>query len=248
LPQKYLRLKHMALNFQPDVAIIEMRAGEVLELMPKPLGGLQTARPFFLVDGNEKLVENRTYQNQWNESKEAKRMRTTAWLRRNSSLWGVIGKGVQRVTTWRNQLAAGAPKKSKASESKVVQYGSLPIDPYLKRLAKALVLQAKSDCEKQNCKLAIMYMTALSSLRHDEEEKVLTQISEELGVPMLNLRRPIEIGYLAQTDDPLNWSHLAPRGHRIVADQLDTFVKANFPSLTVSQKVSAAQEQKPNAL
>ncbi len=250
LPQKYLRLNLLAFDFQPDLAILEMRTGEMLELMPKPLGNLVTARPFFLVDGNEKLVESRAYQYQWNQGKEAKRMRATAWLRKNSATWGVVGRSVQGVMAWRSQLGAKAPEPVDKNKTKVVNFTFAPIDPYLKRLTKALIAQAKADCAKHNCKLAIMYVTGLGTLKHDDEEKSLQAITAELGVPFLDLRKPIEAGYRVKTDEPLNWAHLAPRGHRLVADELNKFVHANFPSLSegVAQQVSGVKEQKQNAL
>lgn len=260
LPQKYLRLKDLALKFKPDLAIIELRTGETLELMPKPLGNLVTARPCFFVDGEEKLVENRTFQNQWNGGKEAKRLRALHWLRRHSSLYGMVGTTVQRIETWKASLGKSTTKKNpepkkteSAGKRKVVNFAFSPIDPYLKRLTKALILQAKQDCEKQNCKLALMYVTALGTLKHDQEEIFLTECAKEVGVPMLNLHKPIEDNYFSGSE-PLNWSHFAPRGHRLLADELLAFVKQNFPALVGSekqveiQKVSVQKEHSQNAL
>jgi len=253
LPQKYLRLKHLALGFQPDLAIIEMRCGESIELMPKPLTNLVSARPFFLVDGNEKLVESHVYMNQFNEGKQAKRMRATAWLRRNSSLWGVIGNSIQRL------MGAKEPAKSsadlaaaKSGGKKESTYKFVSIDPYLKRLTRALLMQAKEDCEKKNCRLAVMYLTGLHGLRFEEEEVFLEKVTAGLGIPFLNMQKPIEDNYYA-SKEPLAISHFAPRGHRLAADELSSFVRKNYPDLFPTATEGAAEmigakEQKNSAL
>ena len=249
LPQKYLRLKHLALDFNPDLVILEMRTCETLELMPKPLSNMISARPFFLVDANNNLVENHSYQLQWNQSKEAGRMRATSWLREHSSLWGVAGLCMQRLSTKPPAFSsAKIAKKDAAGKDEPVSFKFVPIDPYLKRLTRALILQAKQECQKQNCPMAIVYVTSLRGLRHDEEEAFLEQTAKDLGIPFLNLRKPVEQN-VHSSKEPLYLSHFAPRGHKMVADELMSFVKKAYPDLfSDAAKVSDAKEQTKHAL
>lgn len=254
LPQKYLRLKHLALDFKPDLVILEMRVGETLELMPKPLSNLISARPFFLIDGNDKLIESHAYQLQWNQGKEASRMRATAWLREHSSLWGVAGIGMQRLMTKPTAFSEMKVAKKEASQKIAaendapIDFKFVPIDPYLKRLTRALVLEAKQECAKQNCPMAIMYFTSMRGLKNPEEELFLEQTAREFDIPFLNMHKPIEKN-VHTAKEPLYLSHFAPRGHRLVADELLSFVKQNYPNLfSDSAKASDVKEQKKNAL
>lgn len=254
LPQKYLRLKHLALDFKPDLVIMEMRTGEMLELMPKPLSNLISARPFFLVDGNDKLIESHAYQLQWNGGKEASRMRATAWLREHSALWGVFGIGMQRLLTKPTAFSEMKLQEQEAAQKKAaenhapIDFKFVAIDPYLKRLTKALILQAKEECRKQNCPMAIMYFTGMRGLQNPEEEAFLEKTAKELGIPFLNMHKPVEQN-VHISKEPLYISHFAPRGHRMVADELMSFVKKTYPDLfSDAAKVSNAEERTKNAL
>lgn len=245
-PQKYLRLKHLALDFKPNLAIIEMRTGETLELLPKPLSNLISARPFFLVDGSDKLIESHVFQNQWNKGREASRVRSTSWLREHSSLWGVAGIGMQRLMK-KPTVFAEVKKDANAQLKEPINFKFVPIDPYLKRLTRSLILQAKKDCAAHNCELALIYITSLRGVRNLEEEVFLKQAAKELGVPFLNLREPIERN-VSSAKEPLYLSHLAPRGHKLVADELVPFVTKNYPEMFADTERVRKAKERSNAL
>lgn len=100
LGQVYIQVRDQAMRFQPDLVIVPVRVDTSQLLATNPEGGFLSARPNFFVDGDGQLIEDRTVQNIWLKSKDAKRMRTTAWLREHSRIWGVMGRCAEALAGW----------------------------------------------------------------------------------------------------------------------------------------------------
>lgn len=107
LGQMYLRLKNLALQFNPDMVILAVRGDTTFVLRPSPAIDLIGARPSFFLDGNNGLIVDYTVHKEWLRTKAGRRMQLTGWLREHSRIWGVFSVAVQQALAWSQGLTKG---------------------------------------------------------------------------------------------------------------------------------------------
>lgn len=118
LGQMYLRLKHLAFNFHPDMVLLPVRCDTTFVLRPTPAIGLTTARPYFYVDAKNHLLTDYTICNIWSKTSSAKRMKVTGWLREHSRIWGVVSVAVQQLLAWQQGIIRGTTSLGAAVTNK----------------------------------------------------------------------------------------------------------------------------------
>jgi hypothetical protein len=96
--QEYLRLKHFALQFKPDLVIFTLRTGAISFMQPALGRGLNGVSPFFYIAPDGKLAIDRTLQDKWLASPEGQRICHSGWLRYHSRIWAVASKCFGNIT------------------------------------------------------------------------------------------------------------------------------------------------------
>jgi hypothetical protein len=108
--QDYLRYQSLARKFAPDLVILGFRVEEISKLLPEPTTNIMSVRPVFFPGPDGKPVYDNSCVKSFFISKAGQRMRNTAWLRRNSRIWG--------VTSTIAQTLAAPPKSASTPPSK----------------------------------------------------------------------------------------------------------------------------------
>lgn len=252
--QTYLRLKEKVLAFDPDLVVLAARVDTSFHLAPKPDGGFLYARPSFFLGADKNLIEDRTVQELWSQTGEAKRMRATAWLRKHSHIWGVVSTGVETLLNFTNNLdkaLAGwgnevAPKppgfQSGSQESKdeprtdilprqTTWVGSSEQEQaatrYLWPIANALIKETNNECEAAGCRFMIVRLAGTDGRINEVETSLLKKTAGQIGAPFLDVTAPFHKALLAGRDEIFYATHLTPAGHRIMASELFRFLQKN---------------------
>jgi hypothetical protein len=237
IAQKYLRLKNFALDFEPDIAIMQCRLNETLYLGPS-LTGWQSAKPDFALDGQGRLIENRTQQVRWNKSAEARRMRDTDWLRRYSRIWGVISQQMQSLSVWQRQtgrywtgvikgkwLAAqpGGSATTQAAANAQVQTAM----KHLCQLAGVIFQESKEAAEKRGCKFVLVYFPKPPELERSIETEEFRQSALKNGIIYNDMNPQFEAFPVQMQKRLFKGFHLSNEGNQIVADKLFEFLNGS---------------------
>lgn len=192
LGQEYLRLKHFAMQFKPDLVIFTVRPNALLYMGPDLRNGFFSARPVFGVMPDGTLVEDHHFQNHWLESAEGKRVQSTAWLSTHSHLYALVGKSAYNLAEYKKGF--GQPKRHRKSIAGFERFkGDLEDDVQLKRtmntaldylgkVAHAIVREAKSICQKENAKFVLVYLPATVKYRYGLEEEIIESLCKQLQV------------------------------------------------------------------
>jgi hypothetical protein len=256
LGQMYVRLKHKILPFEPDVVILGVRVDAAIHLAPVPDGSfLYASRPTFSTDSNGNLIEDRTIQQSWLQSREGKRMKATEWLRENSRIWGTLGVGAEQFNAWWKEVRKGqahwgaeveekhtaftpANSSSKAGTTSasaasafeaLIALKKAQDDATTKRLwptADALIAAMNEECSARGCQLVLVRFCAAGNAKNEVETELLKQTAQRYQIPLFDTGPTFDEAFKTRTD-LFYQGHFTPVGHRIFADAFYDFLKAN---------------------
>jgi len=231
LAQKYIRLKTFALNFEPDLVIMQCRPNETLWLGPE-VSGWTSAKPNFSLGFDGQLLEDRTQQARWNQSADGRRMRDTFWLRRNSHIWGVFAQQMATVAAWQRK-AKRFLKKLRQGEifthpaATAVAADSTKGSPqyedavkHLSKLCKVLVVESKKVSEQRGAKFAVLYFPAMGDNGNNLERALLEKNSRETGINYLDLTSAFEAYPLERQKKLYCGFHFSNEGNQVAADKI----------------------------
>lgn len=251
LGQEYLRLKTLALRFQPDLVIIASRVGGLLWMGPDPKLGFFNARPVFGITHDGTLVEDHNIQNHWLKSGEAKRMQNTRWLRYHSRTWGIISKCASQLAVFKSfvqnqtkefalalknlnrentattaataEIPAGSSNLpvTKLPQSNVMNSALL----YLGSVADGILRESKRECDKAGCELILAYLPFMQENRDPLEVKLFAKAAQNNSLKFFDLNPSID---RLQKESKLPFyytAHYSVEGNKQIARQLFQFLK-----------------------
>lgn len=241
LGQEYLRLKNMAMKFEPDLVLFTVRPNALLYMGPDNKAGFYNARPVFGVMPDGSLVEDRNFQKYWLSSGDGRRMQNTRWLRYNSRLWGVIGKcsaslnDFKATTTRRLRQLVKNPFGKAAQAQPEVDTSQLLDAPvarnanlqkaqiYLGKVADRIVEEARQVSLKGNSKFVLAYLPATRKYRDAEESLIVAEMARRQGIPYIDFNKsfdPLE----QKNGKPLYLIvHPSKNGHQHMAETLYSY-------------------------
>lgn len=208
LGQMYLRLKHLALDFKPDLVILSMRIDQSPQLDPNPHGGMLFARPTFAAGPDGLLKQDNSIQEDWLNSPDGKRMQLISWLRRYSRVWGVISLSAQHL--------------SRSNKDDRWGYQERPVERQWP-VAHALIQACKDICNRQDCRFMILALPG-PGLQHNQQQlDLLSNSAGTLAVPFLNLTP--SFNEAKKNGKNLYYScHMNEDGHKLLAGELSKFI------------------------
>lgn len=192
LGQEYLRLKHFAMQFKPDLVIFTVRPNALLYMGPDLRNGFFSARPVFGVMPDGTLVEDHHFQKHWLQSAEGKRIQATAWLSTYSHLYALVGKSAYNLVEYKKTFGQNR-RASKARPAFEGSNNELEVDAQLKRtmntaldylgkVAAALVKESKTLCDKEGSKFLVVYLPSTQKYRYWLEEDIIESFCKKLNV------------------------------------------------------------------
>ncbi|MBA3993190.1 MAG: hypothetical protein C0469_06650 [Cyanobacteria bacterium DS2.3.42] len=237
IAQKYLRLKNLALDYEPDIAIMQCRETETLSLGPS-VNGWTSAKPDFALDGKGHLFENRFQQVRWHQSAEGRRMRDTFLLRRYSRIWGAIGQQMQSLSIWQRQTWRQWDRVLKGKWLVATPAGSQkpagPTDAQLETamkhfcaLACVFFDESKAAAEKRGCTFTYVLFPRPPQSQSTIETKVFRTHSLKSGIPYDDLNPTFESFPLQMRKKLFKGSHLSNEGNQVAADKLFEFLNGS---------------------
>ena len=238
LGQEYLRMKNLALSFQPDIVVFTVRPNALLYMGPDQKTGFYNSRPVFGIMPDGRLIEDRNFQKYWLSSGDGKRMQSTRWLRYNSRLWGVIGKCSATLNDFKTSISRNLktfvkhPLATFAPPAAVVVSQAVPAQPaprdpnlqkaqaYLGTVADAIIEKASNECKDANCKFVIAYMPATKKHRDAAEEAIIRETARKHSIDYFDFNQPFD-QLEAVVSKPLYIVvHPSKLGHERMADEL----------------------------
>jgi hypothetical protein len=192
LGQEYLRLKHKALQFKPDLVIFTARPNSLLFMGPTLKTGFLHSPPLFGVLPDGTLFEDHNKQKMWLASADGIRTKNCHWLRRNSRLWGLAGRCVLSIDEfydatvihlrklWSGEFSVEQTAKND-TEKKLSNNRNSKFRPemvFLGRVAEAVLKAAKNDCQKADCKFVLAYLPASEKYRDPAEREIFESIAQ----------------------------------------------------------------------
>lgn len=242
LGQEYLRLKHLAMSFHPDLVIFTVRPNALLYMGPDKKAGFHNSRPLFGVMPDGRLIEDRNFQKHWLTTGEGKRMQSTRWLRYNSRLWGVVGKCNASVSEFsasinrkmrafiKHPFASPVPAVAVASsvDGPVARNKSLQnAQVYLGTIADRVIEEANNLSKGENSKFILAYMPANKKYRDASEELIIKEIARKHSIAYCDLNQSFD--KLEKTTDKPFYVvvHPSKAGHEQLAEQLYIYLKTN---------------------
>lgn len=237
IAQKYLRLKNVALYFEPDVAIMQCRETETLSLGPS-LTGWRSAKPDFALDGQGHLFENRVQQVRWHQSAEGRRMRDTFLLRRYSRIWGVIAQQAQSLSVWQRQTSRYWNRVLEGKWLAAAPTGKYkppgPTDEQLQTamkhfcsLAGVFFDESKKAAETRGCKFAVVLFPRPPEEKSTIESEEFRQRSIKSEIFYNDLNPKFDAIPLQRRKKLFKGSHLSNAGNQVAADELFEFLNGS---------------------
>jgi hypothetical protein len=252
LGQEYLRMKHLAMKFQPDLVVFTVRPNALLFMGPDPKQRFFNARPLFSIGPDGSLFEDRSYQKYWLNSSEGKRFQATRWLRFHSRLWSVLGRSILQVeeyiqrTSWKWKHLARRFSVRQAvrlpSPNRIPSMGDLSVQEqnkvlidavdYLGEVASMLVAEAHAECSKHDCKFLLLRLPATKSKRLAHEDLAVRNIAENKRLNYLDLN-PIfdRMEEQSKTQSARNHfyfvDHYARQGNSCIANALQDYLRSH---------------------
>ncbi len=239
LGQEYLRLKHFALQFKPDLVLFTIRPNALLYMGPDQKKRFFDSRPVFglLPDGS--LYEDRNYQNFWLQSGEGKRTLRAAWLRANSRLYALVGKCAYCIDQfktnafwqWRHPFTAHHEQESVAGafeglgvdvRKRKTMSGALI---FLGKVAAAIIKQSKLECQNANSRIALVYLPATLKNRDAEEEAIVRKFPQQLNVDLIDLNPEFDNIEKTSKESPYVICHPSKFGHQMIAARLKSHLQ-----------------------
>ena len=239
LGQEYLRLKHFAMQFKPDLVLFTVRPNALLFMGPDSKKGFFESRPVFGLWGDGSLVEDRNYQKFWLQSAEGKRTLSTTWLSTHSRLYAIVGKCAyclakfKKTALWQWSHPFTAAKYEAPAGG---DFEGLGVDvrlrktmsgamTYLGKVAAAIVKQAKSECESANCRFAVVYLPATLKNRDPEEEVIVRKFPQQLNVDFIDLNPEFDRIEKTYKESPYVICHPSKFGHQMIAQSLQSHLQ-----------------------
>jgi hypothetical protein len=251
LGQEYLRLKQKALAFNPDLVVMAVRPDTIYQLALNPQGGFMYAsRPSFFAGANHTLIEDHTMSENWMKSSEAKRMKSTLWLREHSRIWGVVSQMARNLMLWQKhnlekpKLNFSTPAfsltketdtvkvtQAKAQEQLAAAQACAKSTQFLWPIADAVIRQADQECKAHKVPLVLLRLPGPGGFRNIAEDKLLQGTVKTLNLPLCDLTEPFIAAQEKTGQRFFIVFHLDPDGHKLAAENIFQFLNANvFPS------------------
>ncbi len=243
LGQEYLRLKHLAFKFNPDLVIFSAKPNSILYMGYDPRRGFLNARPIFAAGSDGKLIEDRNYQKHWLNSASGLRMQNTRWLRYNSRTWGLVSKSVEALTVFRSdfgrnyrkfvfslQTMLGKKRRSAAPASLSTAASENNLHDamkYLAQAASALIVDARNECHKRNVRFMVLYMPTTKKNRDAVEEPLFKECVDKNKISYLDANTTMD-ALERRTEKPFYLiDHMSAEGHRTTAQQLFKYLSGS---------------------
>lgn len=266
LGQMYIRLKTKVLDFKPDLVLLPVRGGTTFDLIPRPNEGFfKSGRPSFFVSPTGRLIEDRTIQNTWSKSMEARRMRTLAWVREHSCLWGVVSNTIERVATWwlgsksgmtkigaevTNKQTAFAPAHNSAavlsakalpptSSQDEISASRMKCIKYYWPVADAVIREMNYVCRQHHCQLIILRLQSTQATSGDDflETRLVEESAKRWGIPFGNTCDTFVKAAAKSNEQLFIITHLSEHGQAVFTDAVESFL-CSLPYLKKFKRVS----------
>ena len=241
LGQTYKRLKDMSLAYNPDLVLVTVSIDSSFRLLPNPKGGFLYARPSYFAVGNDKVVEDRTVQNMWQKTMEAKRIHATSWLRQNSRVWGVVSTSASAWNGWCKNF--GKPSVTNQEPVKVQNTNNDKAPRFVSSskneeqctvyswpIAQGLIKLMKETCQEKGCPIVFIRIPGPDGRENKVETQLLLQSTQKYSVPCLDLTPAFQTELLNQdkkqsNKEPLFFqSHFTEVGHKLAEQTMLPFV------------------------
>lgn len=244
LGQEYLRLKHFAMQFKPDLVIFTVRPNALLFMGSNSQCGLFSSAPLFGVLPNGTLVEDHNFQNYWLNTAEGKRAQRNLWLGSNSSLYALLGKCAYNLNDYMKSFGKPGTRVFKNDAEKNVQLKQNinTALTYLSKVASALVAQAKAICNKEGSEFLVLYLPAKSTSRYGLEAKLVEDFCRQQNVNYADCNPDFD--QIQKTSDKWLYCIVHPSkfGHEKIAEFLKSrlasggFLKPGISALQSDEK------------
>lgn len=246
--QLYIRLKNLAIKYNPDIVIIAESVDATRYLSPEG-GGFFRARPTFTLNEKNELVCDYSKQDAWLQSPEGVRVRSTAWLRKHSHIWGVVAKAAEQITMFVDELERGDAKfGAPVTEKKTTfektsgpacingvfiapeavfspELPSVNLPHKMAALRKwwpvhaELLQQMKEECDSADALMVMLRLPQVNAYDNTAETKLLKEFAASNAIQFIDSTK-----IFADFDDekvPLFYDpHLSSNGHQLLAKQL----------------------------
>ncbi|HIA50621.1 MAG TPA: SGNH/GDSL hydrolase family protein [Candidatus Melainabacteria bacterium] len=249
IAQIYLRLKNLAVKYHPDIVIVTESVDATRYLSPEG-GGFFRARPNFTLGQDKELICNYDKQNAWLQSPEGLRVRSTAWLRENSHIWGVAAKAAEQATMYMDEIKRGHAKFGATVTDKKTTFEtakgpacvngvfiqpeatSSPRMPsvFLPRYQEALVkwwpvhrkllFEMKEECKAIGAEMVLVRLPQVNAYDNVTETKLLKRFATRNGVSFIDATKTFQL-YKDKTAPLFYDPHMSEHGHRLIANQLN---------------------------
>lgn len=248
LSQTYLNLKKSVFRFAPDMVVLPYRPDSTYLLPPDLKRGFLGARPNFFVGQDGELIEDKTVQDLWLKTKDAKRMKSTNWLRKNSRIWGAFSTGMEAYINWQNKgglltnfinpeqshtaptlqsgVAVSLEEQTPSGFTRTNAQGEQSIQATWP-IANALISDMAKLCRENNCQLLIVRFPGVRGHVSEKETQLLKETARKNGLPYLDLTN-IFHQYINAGEKLFIDTHPTKLGHRIIASELYRFVHENI--------------------
>lgn len=253
IAQIYMRMKNLAIKYNPDIVIVTESVDSTRYLSPEG-DGFFRARPNFTLDANNQLVCSYDRQNAWLQSPEGQRVSATVWLREHSRIWGVIAKAAEQVTIFMDGLKKGETKFGAIVTEKQTTFetskgpaciNGVFVEPesiYSPKLPSVMLPQkqaelrqwwpvhskilseAKKECSAIGADMVMLRLAQVNGYNNIPESELLKDFATKNGVTWIDATK----AFLMYNDRkvPLFYDpHMSANGHKLLAKQLTEELK-----------------------
>lgn len=246
--QIYMRLKDLAVKYNPDIVVLAESVDATRYLSPDGESFFR-ARPIFTLNDKNELVSDYTKQNKWLECPDGVRVRSTAWLREHSHIWGVVAKAAEQVAMFWQGLENGEKKFGEVVTKKKTSFDTAkgpacvngifidPVSIYSPRLPSVdlphkqealtkwwpvhaeLLRQMKNECSSIGAEFVILRLPQVNAYNNVRETNLLKEFATANGVQFIDTTQTF-IDYDNKYAPLFYDPHLSANGHRLIAQQL----------------------------
>lgn len=228
LGQEYLRLKHFALQFKPDLVVFTVRPNALLYMGGKAESGLFSSPPLFAIQANGELLEDHHVQNHWLSTREGQRAQKTVWLSTHSRLYKLIGKCAYNLEENRKKLGRKPVALKKDAEDKAeVKKRMENAQLYLSKVAGALVADAKALCDKEQAEFMVLYLPFGSKYRSALEGTLIENFCKQQNVKFADCNPDFDQLQKTSRKELYLRAHPSKFGHEKIAEYLKSYLERN---------------------
>jgi len=246
--QLYMRLKNLARKYNPDIVIVAESVDATRYLSPDG-GGFFRARPTFTLNDKNELVADYSRQEAWLQSPEGVRVRSTAWLREHSHIWGVVAKAAEQITMFVDELEKGDAKfGAPVTEKKTAfektdgpacingvfitpeavfspELPSVNLPHKMAALRKwwpvhaELLRKMKKECDSAKARMVMLRLPQVNAYDNVAETKLLKEFAISNSLQFIDTTKTFSD--FDDEKDPLFYDpHLCSNGHQLLAKQV----------------------------